>query len=78
MQTNLFHHWLGKLNTNMRCARRHILLLLDNASTHTEPSTPLSNIRIHYFPPNTTAHLQPCDAGLIHSFKASNFNLNFF
>ena len=30
----------------------------------------LTNIRVHYLPPNTTAHLQPLDAGIIRSFKA--------
>ncbi|CAB4481133.1 unnamed protein product [Rhizophagus irregularis] len=29
----------------------------------------LTNIKLIYLPPNTTAHLQPMDAGIIHSFK---------
>lgn len=36
-----------------------------------EPTeTPLTNIRIEFLPPHTTAHLQPMDAGIINSFKA--------
>ena len=31
----------------------------------------LTNVRVHFLPPNTTAFLQPCDAGIINSFKAN-------
>jgi hypothetical protein len=34
------------------------------------PDITLTNIELVYLPPNTTAHLQPMDAGIIHSFKA--------
>lgn len=30
----------------------------------------LTNIELVYLPPNTTAHLQPMDAGIINSFKS--------
>ncbi|CAG8779425.1 12030_t:CDS:2, partial [Racocetra persica] len=32
--------------------------------------TPLTNIRLEFLPPHTTAHLQPIDANIINSFKA--------
>ena len=35
-----------------------------------KPDIKLTNIEIVYLPPNTTAHLQPMDAGIIRSFKA--------
>ena len=34
------------------------------------PNISLTNIKLVYLSPNTTAHLQPMDAGIIHSFKA--------
>ena len=34
------------------------------------PAIDLTNIELVYLPPNTTAHLQPMDAGIIRSFKA--------
>jgi len=30
----------------------------------------LTNITVRYLPPNTTAHIQPMDAGIIKSFKS--------
>jgi len=71
MQVSIWEDYLKKLNLQMQHQQRHILLLIDNAPTHTilEPSQ-LTNITIHSLPPNTTSHLQPCDAGIIKSFKA--------
>jgi hypothetical protein len=72
MQRSIFLNWLSKLNGDLRKAHRHILLLLDNASVHVlEEGLTFSNITLHYLPPNTTAHLQPCDQGIIYSFKVS-------
>ncbi|GBC13632.2 tigger transposable element-derived protein 4-like [Rhizophagus irregularis DAOM 181602=DAOM 197198] len=54
----------------MRAQNRHILLLVDNAPIHTLfENTTLTNIVIEYLSPNTTSHLQPCDQGIINSFK---------
>jgi len=35
-----------------------------------KPDIILTNIELIYLPLNTTAHLQPMDAGIIHSFKS--------
>jgi len=35
-----------------------------------KPDIILTNIELIYLSPNTTAHLQPMDAGIIHSFKS--------
>jgi hypothetical protein len=42
-------------------------MILDNCSSH--PNLKLTNIELLFLPPNTTAKLQPLDAGLIRSFK---------
>jgi len=65
----------------MRRANRNILLLIDNAPTHNLlNSLNLTNVTIHCLPPNTTSHLQPLDAGIIHSFKVCTLiqvNINY-
>jgi len=58
---------------------KNILLLFDNAPVHIlDQSTVLTNITLHHLPPNTTAFLQPADAGIINSFKVSNRIINPF
>lgn len=55
----------------MRKANRQILLLLDNAPVHKlNHDNELTNITIRFFAPNMTSVIQPCDAGIIASFKA--------
>lgn len=75
MQVSIWNQYLKKLDARMRAQKRNILLLVDNAPTHAlYENTILTNIVIHHLPPNTTAHLQPCDQGIINSFKVSNVN----
>ena len=70
MQRSVFAHYLDRLNTKMRRANRHILLLMDNARCHeAENLETLSNVRVHFLPPNTTSHLQPIDQEIIYSLK---------
>lgn len=46
------------------------LLLIDNCPAHTDgASLGLKNLQIEFLPANTTAHIQPCDAGIIRNFK---------
>lgn len=73
MQVSIWNEYIKKLNARMRRENRNILLLVDNAPTHAlYETTHLTNITIHHLPPNTTSHLQPCDQGIIHSFKVRN------
>lgn len=71
MQRSIFNHFLERLNSKMNRERRHIILLMDNAKCHDcDNISNLSNIKIHFLPPNTTSHLQPLDQGIIYSLKA--------
>ena len=70
MQISIWNNYLKKLDEKMRSMDRKILLLVDNAPTHNLLNDlNLTNVTIHNLPPNTTSHLQPLDAGIIHSFK---------
>lgn len=68
MTTDLFNDWLLTVNVEMKRQKRKILLFLDNCTVHTSPPT-LSNVKLHFFPANTTSKLQPLDQGIIHNFK---------
>ena len=49
---------------------RKILLLVDNIPTYAINNPELlTHIKVHFLPLNTTSHLQPLDASIIHSFK---------
>ena len=75
MQRSIFEIYLNNLNNIMQRSSRHILLLTDNASCHSiDNIDSLSNVKVHFLPPNTTSHLQPMDAGIIYSFKVSTKN----
>ena len=71
MLTTIFQEWLQEFSKQV--ARRHknecVLLFLDNCPSHKTDGVVLSNVDIHFLPPNTTAKIQPMDAGIISSFK---------
>jgi|GraSoiStandDraft_52_1057288.scaffolds.fasta_scaffold34078_1 hypothetical protein len=78
MLTTIFQEWLHEFSKQV--ARRHknqrVLLLLDNCPSHKTEGVILSNVDIHFLPPNTTAKIQPMDAGIISSFKRHYRNLH--
>jgi hypothetical protein len=53
-----------------------VILFLDNCSAHIKDADlekfniQLKNTTLFYLPPNTTSKIQPCDAGIIRTFKA--------
>ena len=67
MNSGLFEKWLKRLNHKMRMQNRNILLFMDNCSAH--PHVELPNVKLAFFPPNTTSKLQPMDAGIIQATK---------
>jgi len=74
MQVSIWNEWLKQFDARLRLQNHHIILLYDSASTHIlHEKTTLTNIRLYKLPPNTTAHLQPCDAEIIRSFKVNIF-----
>ncbi|KAF0701223.1 Aste57867_8297 [Aphanomyces stellatus] len=71
MNADIFNAYLTALNAKMVVQDRKILLLVDNAPPHMLlEETPLTNVKLKMLPKNTTAYLQPQDAGIIASFKA--------
>ncbi|MBW0546293.1 hypothetical protein O181_086008 [Austropuccinia psidii MF-1] len=72
MTTLIFTEWLKKINGYFQRQKRKILLLLDNLSGHVNSAelTDLTNIKIHFFPPNLTSIIQPCSSGIIKKCKA--------
>ncbi|CAF3816564.1 unnamed protein product [Rotaria sordida] len=69
MNSRIFTQWLEDLDLCMRKQKRHILMFLDNAPVHPQ-DIQLENIKLKFFPPNTTAIIQPMDQGIIRAFKA--------
>ncbi len=70
MTQDSFRNWLLQLNNRMLKSNKKIVLFLDNLRGHKIDNSPLSNIKIHFYPPNCTSVLQPLDQGIIRSFKS--------
>ena len=67
MTKDLFSEWLSHINNIMISSNRTILLTLDNATCHNVRS--LSNVKLQFIPPNTSALIQPLDMGIIKVVK---------
>ena len=68
MTSGVFETWLKKLNRKMAFEKRKVFFL-DNASSH--PTIEYCNVKLQFFPPNTTSVLQPMDQGIIQATKVS-------
>lgn len=67
MTSQIMEEWLMAFNGRMKRQKRHVLLFLDNATCH--PHIQLSNVKLAWFPPNTTSLSQPMDQGVIQNIK---------
>ncbi|GFR60191.1 tigger transposable element-derived protein 6 [Elysia marginata] len=67
MTTKIFTYWLMGFNEKMKQQNRHVLLFLDNAPAH--PTKQFSNVKLQFFPANTTSVLQTLDEGVIQAVK---------
>ncbi len=71
MSGEILTDFLTKLNRRLITSNRNIRLLMDNAGCHPQEFvSKFSNIKIIFFPPNTTSCLQPLELGIIQTFKA--------
>ena len=68
MTSVIFNEWLVSFNNALSLQKKSILLLMDNAPSH--HFIELSHIKLIFLPPNMTSVFQPCDAGIIKSFKS--------
>lgn len=64
MNSARFEKWVRQIDRQMRVANHHILLFIDNCSSHVSVAG-LTNVKLIFFPPNCTSKLQPADQGII-------------
>ncbi|GMF23411.1 unnamed protein product [Phytophthora fragariaefolia] len=69
MTTPTFQAWLRDVDQSMREQQRHILIRVDNVSSHCDDGVVLANVRLAKLPPNTTSKLQPLVQGIIYCLK---------
>ena len=67
MTTAIFTEFLNSLNNKMKHQGWHILMFLDNCSSH--PHVHLSNIKLVFYPKNMMLRLQAMDQGVIANLK---------
>ena len=67
----IFKTWVKKLDSQMRKNNQNIALVLGNCTYHPKVKG-LTNIKLIFFPPNTTARAQPLDAGVIRCLKSQD------
>jgi DNA-binding Lrp family transcriptional regulator len=69
MTITIFEKFLQALDAKMGGQNRKILLLIDNCAAHPIDTAFLRNVKVVFFPPNSTSCLQPLDQGIIRCTK---------
>ena len=69
MTSTIFETWVRKLDINMKNNNRKIALDIDNCTAHLVMRG-LTNVKLVFLLPNTTAKTQPMDVGVIRCLKA--------
>ena len=70
MTAAIFEEWLRKWDEKLGKRGWKIALFVDNCSVHPHISS-LNFIELIFLPHNTTSEIQPCDQGIIKTFKTS-------
>ena len=69
MTGEIFENFVRKFDRRMKFQRRNVVIVIDNCPAHPQNIKGLTNTKIVFLPPNTTAETQPMDAGVIHILK---------
>jgi len=69
MTSATFEELLVQLDCQIGVKNRKILLFIDQWAAYPRDTTAPKNIKVIFFPPNCTSHLQAVDMGIIHAFK---------
>lgn len=70
MNSKIFAEIVKKFNEEMKKKNKNVILFMDSVRSHVQ-EWDLSNVKVKYFPKNTTSVSQPLDQGIIRSFKAN-------
>lgn len=69
MTCEIFENYVRKFDRRMKFKKRNVVIIIDNCPAHPRNIKGLTNTKIVFLPPNTTAETQPMDAGVIHILK---------
>ena len=70
MTSQIFLDFLERFDRKLTREKKKAILLIDNCPSHPNPlPIQLKQLKVKFLPKNTTSKLQPCDMGIIETFK---------